>query len=161
MSPTSFGETIHVGLAAFAGSNPTWRGWNNCGAAYLNPESLEFRAMLQNSPTVPYGADQTVYLVVEGFGPQGSARETAVERADLETIITELLSGRFGSPTGVLAFNTLEHWTDDLSGEVAQEIQCRCDIEGRDVPDYLQDFVDHSINRSRKPNTSRSWERRR
>jgi hypothetical protein len=114
--------------------------------------------MLQNSPTVPYGADQTVYLVVEGFGPRGFARE-AVERTDLETIITELLSGRFGSPTGVLAFNTLEHWTNDLSSEVAQEIQCRCDIEGRDVPDHLQDFVDHSINRSRKPDAS--WARRR
>ena len=115
--------------------------------------------MLRKSPIVPYGADETVYLVVEGFGPE--ARETAVERTDLETIITELLSGRFGSPTSVLAFNTLEHWTDDLSSEVAQEIQCRCDIEGRNVPDYLQDFVDHGINRIRKPDTSQSWGSRR
>ena len=110
------------------------------------------------SPIVPYGADQTVYLVVEGFGPEGVARETAVERVDLETIITELLSGRFGSPTGVLAFNTLEHWTADLSSEVAREIQCRCDIEGRHVPDYLQDFVDHSF---RKSDTRQSWGGRR
>jgi hypothetical protein len=117
--------------------------------------------MLRNSSTVPYGADQTLYLVVEGFGPEGLARETAVERTDLETIITDLLSGRFGSPTGVMAFNTLEHWRDDLSREVAQEIQCRCDIEGRDVPDYLQDFVEHSINRSRKPDASRSRGQRR
>ena len=36
--------------------------------------------------SVPYGADQTVYLVVEGSGPHGSARKT--ERADIETAIS-------------------------------------------------------------------------
>jgi hypothetical protein len=161
MSPTSLAEASHGGLAAFAGPDLTSRGRNNSAATYLNAGSLEFQAMLRNSSIVPYGADQTVYLVVEGLGPEGLARETAVERTDLETIITEMLSGRYGSPTGVMAFNTLEHWSDDLSREVAQEIQCRCDIEGRDVPDYLQDFVDHNISRSRKPDTSQSWGRRR
>ncbi len=95
---------------------------------------------------VPYGADQTVYLVVEA---EGFARETTVERADIETVITELLSGRFSNPVGILAFNTLEHWTDDLSKDVAQEIQCRCDIEGDRVPDYLEDFVGNNSNRAR------------
>ena len=107
--------------------------------------------MLRVPSIVPYGADQTVYLVVEAPGPEAFARETTVERADVETVITELLSGRFSSPVGVLAFNTLEHWTHDLSGEVAQEIQCRCDIDRRDVPDYLEDFVDTNINRAARP----------
>jgi hypothetical protein len=107
--------------------------------------------MLRVPSIVPYGADQTVYLVVEASGPGGLGRETTVERTDIETIITELLSGRFGSPARVLAFNTLEHWTDDLSREVAQEIQCRCDIDGRDVPDYLEDFVDTNIKRVARP----------
>jgi hypothetical protein len=113
--------------------------------------------MLRNPPMVPYGADQTIYLVVEAFGPDGFARETAVERTDLETVITDLLSGRFNSPAGVLAFNTLEHWTDDLSRDVAREIQCRCDIEGCNIPDHLEDFVDDNINRNRKPDTGQSW----
>jgi hypothetical protein len=88
-------------------------------------------------PVVPYGADQTVYLVVEA-----PARTT--ERADIETIVSELLSGRFIDPIKVLAFNTLEHWSEDLSRDVAQEILCRCDIEGRTVPDYLEEFVSNS-----------------
>src|SRR5450432_2641539 len=99
----------------------------------------------RTAPMVPYGADQTVYLVVEAFGPGGFSRETAVERTDLETVITDLMSGRFDNPIGILAFNTLEHWTNDVSKAVAREIQCRCDIEGDDVPDYLEDFVDNSI----------------
>jgi len=43
---------------------------------------------------VPYGADQTVYLVVDRFGALGTVyRETDVERTDLETVITDLMSG--------------------------------------------------------------------
>jgi hypothetical protein len=90
-------------------------------------------------PTVPYGADQTIYLVVESPGPHGTARQT--ERADIETVISDLLSGQFSDPIEVVAFNTLEHWTDDLSKDVAREIRCRCDIEGHDVPAYLEEFV--------------------
>ena len=99
---------------------------------------------MQGFPSiVPYGADQTVYLVVETSGPAAVALKT--ERTDIESIIADLLSGRFNDPVRVLAFNTLEHWSDDLSKDVAREIQCRCDIEGREVPDYLEDFVGNSI----------------
>jgi hypothetical protein len=89
--------------------------------------------------SVPYGADQTIYLVVEGSGPEGIARQT--ERADIETVIADLLSGQFSDPIEVVAFNTLEHWSDDLSKAIATEIRCRCDIEGYDVPVYLDEFV--------------------
>jgi hypothetical protein len=41
----------------------------------------------------------------------------------------------------VVAFNTLEHWSDDVSSVVATEIQTRCDIEGIPVPDHIRDFV--------------------
>ena len=88
---------------------------------------------------VPYGADQTVYLVVEGPGQHGIARKT--ERADIETVMADLLSGQFNDPIEVVACNTLEHWTDDLSKDIAREIRCRCDIEGHDVPVYLDEFV--------------------
>jgi hypothetical protein len=89
--------------------------------------------------SVPYGADQTVYLVVEGSGPHCTARKT--ERADIETVIADLLSGQFSDPIEVVAFNTLEHWSDDLSKDIAREIRCRCDIDGYDVPVYLDEFL--------------------
>ena len=98
-------------------------------------------------PIVPYGADQTVYRVVEATEPEGLSRQAAAERSDLETIITDLMSGRFDNPIGILAFNTLEHWADDLSNDVAREIRCRCDIEGDNIPDHLVDFVGNSISR--------------
>ncbi|MDR3489843.1 MAG: hypothetical protein P4M05_33800 [Bradyrhizobium sp.] len=91
---------------------------------------------------VPYGADQTVYLVVDRFGGLGTVyRETEVERADLDTVITDLMSGQFNDPVRVVAFNTLEYWAQDVSKDIALEIQSRCDIDGHDVPEGIEDFV--------------------
>jgi len=95
------------------------------------------------TPTiVRYGADRAVYLVVDSFGANGTVyRETEVERADLETIIADLISGQFNDPIRVVAFNTLEHWSEDVSEYVAFEIQTRFDIEGVAVPEHIRDFV--------------------
>ena len=91
--------------------------------------------------TVPYGADQTVYLVVDRFGRLGSFyREIEVERTDLETIITDLMSGQFNDPVRVVAFNTLEHWSEEISKDIALEIQTRCDIDGVAVPEQNTDY---------------------
>jgi hypothetical protein len=91
---------------------------------------------------VPYRADQIAYIVVDSFGTNGKVyRETEVERTDLETIIDDFVTGQFNNPVRVVAFNTLEHWSDDFSTVVATEIQTRCDIEGTPVPDHVRDFV--------------------
>jgi hypothetical protein len=90
---------------------------------------------------VPYGADQTIYLVVDSFSGGSVYRETEVERTDLDTIITDFLAGQFNDHVRVIAFNMLEHWSDDVSGDIATEIQTRCDIQGAVIPEYLRDFV--------------------
>ena len=100
--------------------------------------------------TVPYGADQTVYLVVDRFSSGSVYRETETERSDLETIISDFMTGQFNDPVRVVAFNTLEHWADDVSQDVAQEIQTRCDIAGDPVPDHVRDFVDSYAPTSRQ-----------
>jgi hypothetical protein len=112
--------------------------------------SLEAYMPRAGSPPqiVPYGADQTVYLVVDSFCASGAVyRETEVERADFETIIADFLTGQFNDPVRVIAFNTLEHWSDDVSEAIAAEIQTRCDIEGACVPEHVSDFV----NRHSRP----------
>lgn len=87
---------------------------------------------------VPYGADQTAYLVVD-TGTRGG--EIELERADLESVISDLISGRFNDPIRVVAFNTLEHWARDVSGDIASEIQARFDIDGDELPEHIRDFV--------------------
>jgi hypothetical protein len=100
---------------------------------------------------VPYGADQTVYLVIDRFAGLGAVyRETEVERADIETVIADLMSGQFNNPIRVVAFNTLEHWSLDVSRDIALEIQTRGDIEGEDVPEPIRDFVDGHLGPDRQ-----------
>ena len=100
--------------------------------------------------TVPYGADQTVYLVVDRFSSGSVYRETEIERSDLETIINDFMTGQFNDPVRVVAFNTLEHWADDVSKDVAQEIQARSDIAGEPVPEHLRNFVDTCAGSTRQ-----------
>ena len=92
--------------------------------------------------TVPYGADQTIYLVVDRFSSGSVYRETEVERADVEAIIDDFLTGQFNDPVRVVAFNTLEHWANDVSKDIAEVIQSRCDIAGERVPEHIRDFVE-------------------
>ena len=98
---------------------------------------------------VPYGADQTIYVVVDKSGRADGEKE--VERADLETIVGEFMAGAFADPVRVVAFNTLEHWSQDISADVAEEIQTRCDIEGMPLPEHVRDF----FNRHRRTVTLR------
>jgi hypothetical protein len=71
----------------------------------------------------PSGDDQTVYLVINNFGNLGTAfPETDVDKADLETIIGDLMSGQYSDPVCVVAFNTAEQWAADVSQDVAHEI---------------------------------------
>jgi hypothetical protein len=91
---------------------------------------------------VPYGADQTVYVVVDRLGAGAVCREIEVEAADLEAIIDALMAGQFNDPVRIVAFNTLEHWSNDVSADVAAEIQTRCDIEGEPLPEHLKDFAE-------------------
>ena len=87
---------------------------------------------------IPYGADQTVYLVVDCFGADGTI-EIEVERLDL--IFRDFLTGQFNDPVRVIAFNTLQHWSEDVSQEIAAEIQSNCDMDGVEIPEHVRDFV--------------------
>jgi hypothetical protein len=48
---------------------------------------------------VPYGADETVYLVVDSFPNETVYRETEIEKADLETIVGDLLPANTIAPS--------------------------------------------------------------
>ena len=104
-----------------------------------------------SSMSVPSGADQTLYLVIDRVGGTGiSRREIKVERTDLEAAICELMQGQFNDPIRVVAFNTLEHWAKDVSAEIAFEIQSRCDMDGSDLPDHIKEFVASSTIPARR-----------
>ena len=100
---------------------------------------------------VPNGDDQNIYLVVDDFGRNGRAyRETDVKVADLEATIMGLLEGQFSNPIRVVALNTAEKWSQDVSEDVAHEIRRRCDLQANDVPSAIQDFVERHEGHTRQ-----------
>jgi hypothetical protein len=64
--------------------------------------------------------DHDVYLVLDDFGARlGRAwRETNEERTDRRTLLTDLIDGQYSNPTRVIAFNTAEGWSRDVSAEL-------------------------------------------
>ena len=81
---------------------------------------------------VPSGDDQTVYLVVNNFGNLGAAfPETDVDKADLETIIGDLMSGQYSDPVRVVAFLRAMIWRHRLRSSsrrtLVLRVSCRCD----------------------------------
>jgi hypothetical protein len=103
---------------------------------------LEF-VMRSSSPSiVPNGDDQNVYMVVEDLGRLGRIwPETDVEATDLESVLRNLLEGQYSNPIRVVGFNTAEGWSRDVSEDVAHELRHRCDLQLRDVPFSIQDFI--------------------
>jgi hypothetical protein len=95
--------------------------------------------------------DHNVYLAVDDLGRLGRVwREADFEATDFETVVTDLLEGQYKNPIGIFAFNTAEGWSRDVFADVAIELRRRCDLQLRDVPAFLQDFVDRNdaIDRS-------------
>ena len=99
---------------------------------------------------VPSGDDHNVYLVMDDLGRLGRVwREADDSAAELEAVILDFLAGQYKSPIRVVAFNTAEHWSQDASADIVQELRRRCDLQQRDIPFFLQDFVDRYEGRYR------------
>lgn len=97
---------------------------------------------------VPPTDDHTVYLVLDDLGRSGQVwLEADAEKTDLETVIGHLLSGEYKDPVRVVGFNTVGGWSQDVSADVAHELRQRCYLQLRDVPFFLQDFVDRHEGR--------------
>ena len=97
-------------------------------------------------------ARKTIYIVEDDFGPElGRAfRETDPVHADRETTLQDLASYQYNDPVRVVAFNTSEGWSRDVSHEFAVEIQRRADLEGRELIGTLAEFVENYTRPARQ-----------
>jgi hypothetical protein len=58
-----------------------------------------------------------------------------------------MLGGQYQNAVRVVGFNTAEGWSKDVSADVAHEVRYRFDPQMRDVPFYLEDFVERHEGR--------------
>jgi hypothetical protein len=94
--------------------------------------------------------DVTVYLVLDHFGRLGSAyRETDEEHADLENVINNMLHGEYNNPKRVVAFNTAEKWSSDVSEDIAWEVLKRVSNQGPALPASMRSFCESMLDYGR------------
>ena len=101
------------------------------------------------TPSLVPSYDVTVYLVLDDFGKLGRAyRETDEEDTDLETVIANMLTGQYTNPVRVVAFNTAEGWSRDVSEDIAWEALKRSVTEGKALPASTRAFASFHIGES-------------
>jgi hypothetical protein len=91
---------------------------------------------------VPREANQDTYLVLDDFERLGRAwRETDEEDTDRETLIRDLIDDQYGNPARIVAFNTAEGWSRDVTLDIADELRRRF-AEYDEVPAPVQEFLE-------------------
>jgi hypothetical protein len=99
------------------------------------------------SPSIIPGFDSDVYLVLDDFGPIGRAYREADEReTDRATVIRFLKEGQYSNPVRIVAFNTAEGWSRDVTTEIAQEIR----DGGDELSPGLRDFIEEEMARAKR-----------
>jgi hypothetical protein len=103
------------------------------------------------APGVPQH-DATAYIVVDDFGDLGRAyRETDEADADEGTIIEDILYGQFSRPVRVVAFNTAEQWSRDVSEDIARAVAERARKEGRRLSEGTREFLADYLQKAEIP----------
>jgi hypothetical protein len=71
----------------------------------------------------PPDNDIDFYIVAEDVGANGRCfLETDLTQADRNTIVQNLISREYRNPLRVVAFNTAEGWSRDVSEEIAYDV---------------------------------------
>jgi hypothetical protein len=97
-------------------------------------------AVMRTAPSIV--PDDDTYLVLDDFGRLGcSWRETDADSADRETLIRDLVDGQYTHPVRIVAFNTAQGWSRDVTVDIADELRRRY-VEFGEVPDSILEFME-------------------
>ena len=89
----------------------------------------------------PY--DVAAYIVVNDYGQQlGRAyAETDEAKADEKTVVSDIISGQYSNPVRVVAFNTVEGWSRDVTEDIARAVLEQGESES-DLSESAKKFVE-------------------
>jgi hypothetical protein len=95
--------------------------------------------------------DVTVYMVLNDYRTGLAYVETAADEADRETVIRNFLGGQYSNALDVVAFNTAEGRSRDVSEDIAGEVLERA----FDADDNLSEDTKRFIDRHLTPGEAR------
>jgi len=84
-----------------------------------------------------------VYLLLDDFGMRYGRvwREAAEEDTSREAVIRILLQGEYSHPVLIVAFNTAEGWSRNVTAEIAEELRRRID-NWNDLAPSVREFLE-------------------
>jgi hypothetical protein len=91
---------------------------------------------------VPDSFDRDIYLVLDDFGERlgRSWCETDEGDTDRATLIRHLLDGQYSSPVRIIAFNTAEAWSRDVTEDIANDLQDAWSLRA-EIPEPIEEFI--------------------
>ncbi len=98
---------------------------------------------MPRSPSIiPENSHRDVYLVLDDFGSLGRVwRETDEMGSNRAWMVRNLLEGQYENPVRIVAFNTAEGWSRDVTTDIADELRRRY-VEFDEVPESVLRFVE-------------------
>lgn len=91
--------------------------------------------------------DVTVHIVLDDYGKAGRVyRESDEEDTTIGSVVDDLLTGKFNNPVRVVAFNSSEGWSRDVSEDIAREVLRRVTQRGRPLAASSRPFVQRYID---------------
>jgi hypothetical protein len=102
---------------------------------------------VRTSPSIVSGGEKDTYLVLDDFGRLGRAwRETDEAGTSRATLVRNLLDGQYENPVRVVAFNTAEGWSRDVTLDIVDELRRRY-VEYGEVPEEVLTFMEANQRR--------------
>src|SRR5689334_25105310 len=86
--------------------------------------TAELRVMRRSPSIVPQADDREMCLVLNDYGDRLGRAWAEVPQEDTggESVIRELMTGQYSGPVRIIAFNTAERWSRDVSEEIAEGV---------------------------------------
>jgi hypothetical protein len=98
--------------------------------------------MRTTSPSIVPGFDFEVCLVLDDLGRFRVYREADENETDRETVIRNIIGGQYERPARVVAFNTAEGWSRDITEDIAREIVERAARKAEPLSKGAQQFAE-------------------
>ena len=87
-----------------------------------------------------------MYIVINDFGQLGRAYvETDEAKADEKTVVGNISSGEYSNPVRVVAFNTAEGWSRDVTEDIARALFER-EAREADLSQPAKKFVERVLD---------------
>ncbi|MGA9005409.1 MAG: hypothetical protein WBE48_02080 [Xanthobacteraceae bacterium] len=86
--------------------------------------------------------------MLDDYGKNGKVyRETDEARADLQTVVTDIIERRYDNQSRVVAFNTSEGWSRDVTEDAAREILERSRRAAEPLEGIARAFVESATGK--------------